>query len=334
VRLGTAFGAAAAGGAAYAFSFEPYGLWPLTWFALVPLLTAQAYLRRDFVFAAGLLFGIVHAALSFSWMFGIFGLLTVLLFSVYATYFALAFLFVRASTEAWGDRALLWSAPIAWVAIEWLRSEAWWLKFSWFTAGSSLAGNERLIQTASIVGAYGLSALIVLVNASIALAIIDRRCRIAPVAAVGLALAAWIGGKPSPLPKPAGTVDVAMIEGEGILLDEFARRVDEAMRRAPKTTLVVLPEYATASRLFDDDQEMMLMRDAAKRHRVTLVFGGTERTGRGDGWHNMLFVIGPDGAIIHRQAKSVPLPFFRDGLPLRPAPLRGASSAQAGRVRR
>lgn len=52
---------------------------------------------------------------------------------------------------------------------------------------------------------------------------------------------------------------------------------------------------------------------AARRHGVTLVFGGKEKCG-GD-FNNTLFVLGPDGRLLGRQVKSVPVPFFKDGLP-------------------
>jgi apolipoprotein N-acyltransferase len=49
-------------------------------------------------------------------------------------------------------------------------------------------------------------------------------------------------------------------------------------------------------------------------HQRYLVAGGKEPLGTTN-FYNTAFVVGPDGDIIHRQVKSVPIQFFKDGLP-------------------
>jgi apolipoprotein N-acyltransferase len=56
-------------------------------------------------------------------------------------------------------------APVAWVSMEFLRSHAGFLSFPWALLGHSQYQNLFIIQIASFTGAYGISFLIVMVNA-------------------------------------------------------------------------------------------------------------------------------------------------------------------------
>ncbi len=58
------------------------------------------------------------------------------------------------------------SLPIAWVAGEWLRS-CFPIGFPWGLLGNSLSRDLRVIQIAEFTGVYGISALIVFVNAAL-----------------------------------------------------------------------------------------------------------------------------------------------------------------------
>jgi apolipoprotein N-acyltransferase len=147
-RVVLKFAAAAGSGVAFALAFEPYALWPLAGLALVPVLLAMSRAAPAGAFATGLLFGLFHAALSFSWMFLLFGSLTLVLFVVYALQFGIALTLIRTMTKARGELSLLWAAPLVWVSVEWVRSEVIWPKFSWFQAGSALHADLPLLQTA------------------------------------------------------------------------------------------------------------------------------------------------------------------------------------------
>ncbi len=312
VKQGVPFIAALASAVAYALAFEPFGLGPVAWVALVPMLVAVHFARLDVAFACGLLFGFVQAAISIHWMVGMFGPLGIFLFAIYGTYYAIAVALIRASTKAWGPGALLWAAPSVWVAVEWIRSETWWLKFSWFTAGSSQHADLWLAQTASWWGVYGLSVLVISANAAVAWVIIDRKKW--PVPAVVIVLVAALHGVgASMMDREEGDLPVAMIEGETSHPPDFEAKIDEAMARAPRTQVIVLPEYSTGARVTAESDPFTRYSAAAKRYGVTIVFGGTRDAG--PTFENTLFVIGRDGALAGTQVKSVPLPFFRDGLP-------------------
>ena len=73
-RLGLTLTAAAL----YILSLDPFGLWPLAWIALAPLIMALRGARPILAFRLGMLFGLVVFGVLLHWfviIFGLFGLL-------------------------------------------------------------------------------------------------------------------------------------------------------------------------------------------------------------------------------------------------------------------
>src|SRR3989338_4895321 len=171
-------------------SFPNFNLWPFAWFGLVPLFFAIEGARpfRAFLLAylAGALFflgtmywlihvtlpGMIFTVLYLALYFGFFGLFTA--YSLRLTTYGLIFL-----------------APAAWVVLEWTRSNGIF-GLGWVLLGHSQSYNLPIIQIADIFGAYGVSFLIVMVNAAIYLAIKGLRERkrffIIPVVITSLSL--------------------------------------------------------------------------------------------------------------------------------------------------
>lgn len=323
--LGLALASGAAGGAAYALAFPPYGLWPLAGVALVAPLVAVTFVKLGPALWTGFLFGLVHGAMSIHWLFNVFpGPFPAGLFIIYGAFYALFFGLARAVTERWGPGALCWAAPILWVGIEWFRCEGWWLKFGWFAAGAAAIPDLPLLQTASWWGMYGLSAIVVLVNASIAFTCIDR-ARWREMAAILLGLLGVHAIGAALLEAPRGNVAVAALEAGG----SWEARIDEVMRKQPATRFVVLPEYAVGGHLDDDSEAMAAFARIARKHAIVIVFGSTARCDVPGEFYNTLFILGPDGKVVHRQPKSVPVQFMKDGLP---APDRAPAATPFGAV--
>jgi apolipoprotein N-acyltransferase len=293
-------------------AFEPCALGGLAFVALVPLLLAVREARVTAAFQLGFAFGLAQALLSMPWLFSIFGPMAFALCAIYAGYHAALVAGLRFVTRAFGPSALLWAGPPLWVAVEWLRSEPLPLKFAWFTTGSAVTCDAWLLQTAAWWGSYGLSLVVVATNAAIALGIARRASRRA-AAGVLAAVALSHGAGAALLGEERGELAVALIEGEGLPLGGFVEKVEAALREAPATRLVVLPEYTTFARVTPGSDALVRLGAVAKRHGVTLVFGGTRPIG--SSFANTLFVLGPDGELVHTQDKSVPVPFFQDGEP-------------------
>jgi predicted amidohydrolase len=84
--------------------------------------------------------------------------------------------------------------------------------------------------------------------------------------------------------------------------------LEELVRKHPETELIVLSECTFT------EPVPAKVRDWCRKSRRYLVVGG-EDPAAGNTFYNTAFVIGPEGEIVFRQVKCVPIQFFKDGLP-------------------
>ena len=96
--------------------------------------------------------------------------------------------------RAFGPRAL-WAAPPVWAAGEWARGHVM-TGFPWVPLGNSQIDVTPIAQAASLVGVYGLSALVALGSVALAWIVVGPpgRGRAVPVAAVAALIAGLAGG--------------------------------------------------------------------------------------------------------------------------------------------
>jgi apolipoprotein N-acyltransferase len=223
-------------------------------------------------------------------------------------------------------------APAAWVAAELARRFVLG-GFPWVLLGSSQAGVTPVVQTASLTGVYGLSALIAFVSAALALAVAGRgRARwAAPLAAAVLvsALAAWgawrvtggallHGGEP---------LRVALIQGNvlqqekwdkaraGAILDRYLAMSREGVARG--AALVIWPESSTPFMFEHDPAGRLAMTALARELGVAVLFGSDQyEPGEPARFYNSAFLLGPDGQTraVYRKMHLVP---FGEYIPLK-----------------
>lgn len=169
--------AAIISGLLLAFAFPRFNLEFLAWFALVPLLfaiysgNARRALRLGFV--AGLVFYFITLSWVINTLVNYGNIPTVvswLILSLLVAYLSLytglfAYLVTRFSKSH--PMSIFLLAPVTWTALEYLRSTHSIYGFSWQGLGYSQFQSLPVIQMASITGVYGISALIVLVNAGL-----------------------------------------------------------------------------------------------------------------------------------------------------------------------
>ncbi|MCA1567547.1 MAG: apolipoprotein N-acyltransferase [Acidobacteria bacterium] len=176
-------------------SFPDFDLWPLAWVGLVPLLVAAARVTRARqAFALGWLAGAIFFYGSCWWLtysmihYGglprplAYALLipVVLIVGLLPATFALALARLRAR---WGVYALL-AAPPMWAASEWARLGA--TGQLWNAIGYSQAFHPDIIQSATWGGVYAVGFFIVVVNAVVALTLLQRDARSFNVAVLAL----------------------------------------------------------------------------------------------------------------------------------------------------
>lgn len=211
----------------------------------------------------------------------------------------------------WGPVPALLTAPVLWLGLEQIRCEIWALKFTWLTPGYALPA-DRMGWLFQSLGVYGSGALLVLAGASLVLL---KKPRFA-VLALSLALPALLlpGSHQA---KASGEIRVTGIQLE---LDspntEMVRdSLDAARTQYPDTSLFVLPELTFPGTIPKD------ITDWCRKHGKYLIAGGREYpkglfNNKGlRAYYNTAWVIGPEGTVVHRQAKATPIQFFDDGMP-------------------
>ena len=224
------------------------------------------------------------------------------------------------------------AAPVFWVAAEVARR--WILGgFPWVLLGSSQAGVTPVVQTASLAGVYGLSALVAFVSSALALAVAGRgRQRwMAPAAAacVAAGLAAWGAWRvqDGALVRGGEPLRVALVQGNvlqnekwdkglaaGILKRYLTMTREGAQRGA---SLVVWPEAATPFMVEHDPAGRRAMTSLASELGVGLLFGSDQyEPGKPPRFYNSAFLVGPDGqtAGVYRKMHLVP---FGEYVPLK-----------------
>ena len=82
------------------------------------------------------------------------------------------------------------------------------------------------------------------------------------------------------------------------------------MKKVPEAELLVLSEYTFHGPIPE------MIKTWCREHKKHLVAGGEDALSLSN-YFNTAFVIDPNGEIVFKQAKSVPIQFFKDGVPAR-----------------
>ena len=152
-------------------SFPPLGLSFLAWFALVPLLISISNESPSKAFRLGFITGTVHYLSLIYWIvivLGRYGNLNIFLSSfacffvcIYLALFIALFSTLAASLKNTRFAALF--TATFWVGLETVRTQ-YLIEFPWCLLGYTQYKNLYLIQIADILGVYGVSFMIVLIN--------------------------------------------------------------------------------------------------------------------------------------------------------------------------
>ena len=162
---------AALSGAMMYAAFPDVDLSAFAWVALAPLLlvASQKGPWGGFLlfYAAGGVFfpGVFHWILEISGYTLLHHAILAVYLGAFFALFGLVFAFVSGRL---GHVAAFIAAPFLWVSLEYLRSNMFFMALPWALLSHSQYRNPLVIQIASLTGAYGVSFLIVLVNASLA----------------------------------------------------------------------------------------------------------------------------------------------------------------------
>jgi apolipoprotein N-acyltransferase len=290
-------------------------------------------------FALGLLAGTVYFAGTVYWTgtviiaFGdvnpIVATIGMLLLSAYlAIYPAVAGL-ITSRLVAGRGAAGLFIAPMAWVATEYLRGYLL-TGFPWVPLGNSQVTVLPVAQLASVLGVYGLSALVAYINATLAFALLTSGTRrviaLASAAAVLLVVGGWGVWRiaDGSLTRQGTPIRIGLIQGNIAQADKWnpahARRIftthiamtRDVVRRGAQ--YVIWPESSTPFTFEDTNPEGdAMLRQLAREVRVPILFGSDQVIRRepisSSELYNAAFQLDADGKTVAFYRKIHLVPF-------------------------
>ncbi|GMV49669.1 MAG: Apolipoprotein N-acyltransferase [Nitrospirae bacterium] len=335
---------ACASGFLYPLSFPAFDLGALAWLALVPLHLAVEYVSPGRAFRLGWIAGTLAFTGSMFWVItamNLYGkvplpiaILVMLLLTVYLglylAIYAAGLCWIRSAFPTLG----FLPAPFLWVSLELIRTYVL-TGLPWVLFGYSQYQTLSIIQLADHFGVYGVSFLLVLVNAALAETILwsikayrgfQRHSfpwpsAAAAVAGVGMALFYGVTLLSAADQVPVRTLSVGVVQPNV----EQAQKWDVAFRQetmgrfarltadlGPDVDLIVWPEAATPFVFELEPQYRAIVSDMAQQADAPLLFGSPALRRYPDGRPfllNSAYLLATEGQILGRYDKQHLVPF-------------------------
>ena len=324
-----------------ALSFPRFGQPIFAWVALAPVIVAVFDIHRrtpEFragrAFLPGFVAGLAYFGGTVYWtgtvvtQFGglatpvgvIVAALLVAYLSLFPALFTLALGWLGAK---YGRRAIL-MAPAVWVTTE-LGRTYFWSGFPWLLLGYSQTTLLPVAQFASVVGVFGMSALVALVSAALAFFVLSRSkeslIMLGVTAAVLVGVMTWgnqrLGndlrvreGRP---------VRVAFIQGNilqdekwdpsraGAILNTYLDMTREAAAKGAQ--LVIWPESSTPFPFMDDKGGGEKIRAVVRETGIELLLGSDQVDHATKSYYNAAFLVRKDGSVAGVYQKMHLVPF-------------------------
>jgi apolipoprotein N-acyltransferase len=320
-------------------SFPSFDLEFLAWFALVPLF----YALRDKNILAGFFLGyltgftaflgtiywIVVAVHTYGNVPFILSVLILLLLVLYLSlYIGLFTMLTRLIQLRFGSRMIILT-PFLWVALEYLRS-FFLTGFPWAELGHSQFLNLPLVQIADITGVYGLSFVILFLNALFYL-ILDqwpkrrfpyREVLISSIILTGILTYGYLQiGTVDQKTREEKTLRVRLVQGN---IDQSVKwsesyqkdtvRIYEKLslqEAKVKPDFIIWPETATPFFFQDAKEYQSLILDVPVKTNAFLLFGSPSYKieNRKVSHYNSAYLVAPSGEIVGRYDKIHLVPF-------------------------
>lgn len=294
---------AALSGLVYALAFPPLGWRILILPGLLGLLLALQGQHGTRARTIGFIHGFSAYAFSLSWLFRLFGGISIPLWCVLAAFTAL-FAEMQSRAARRGMTGWKWIAftTLNWCGWEFIRAELFPLKFPWMTPGLAIGPNALLPW----IGVYGVSAVVI---AAVAMGFLGKWKPALVVTAFVLLGKLLFPSLPSPQGGNPRAVKVGGLQLEGVSLTEFLK----GTRQLPADVRhVVWPEYAVPYDLRKNQRDWRLVQDLCRERNITLTLGTQNRTSDTE-WRNVALTLDPAGFLgEHNKVHTVHL--FNDGI--------------------
>ncbi len=270
-------------------------------------------------FCVGLAVGFACFAPQLECFWRIFGAFAIALWLVLAFWIALFLALAHLALARFGLKRGALLIPFLWTGLEYFRSELYYLKFAWLNVGFAFG-------TAQPFGVYGAGfcvaalATVWLIRSEDLYHMTLRRLMIYLIL-LGILAALLVptlafekaGPRMRANPLIAG-VQLEFPNGSEIIqsLEKIVAQQSEIkLSRFKDTTnvdLIVLSEYTL------DGEPTEQLRSWCRTNQKFLIVGGKDSS-PGTNYYNTAFVISTNGEVVFKQVKSVPIQFFKDGLP-------------------
>lgn len=286
--------------------FPPVGWAAFAVVAWLPLLFALRECKTSHAFYLGLLHGILFFAVTMAWLVNVFKqtphlvIPLVLIMALFTAFFARGYVVAQQRYGPGWITALF--ASCWWLAMEFYRSEIFYLKFPWMTPGVGLGPT----CISPLLGVYGVSFLLVL-----AAALVCQRTRHCITGAVLLLFlsGSMIVQKNKPLPEHTG-VNVLAVQSEVADIDNYIKLTRSGLA-VVKPDIILWPEYALPFDVRRNVRQSQQLLDLAQETDSILVVG-TQTSMEENGWRNTALSISKNG-YIGEHYKNHTVHFFDDG---------------------
>ncbi len=261
--------------------------------------------RQAWYFGIAIGLAIYGPHLFFFWQ--LFGPGAVALWCVLAAWLSLFLLLGRAFRLQFGGAAWACAAPFLWIALEYFRSELYYLRFSWLNIGFAISDQSPLSRF-SVFGVYGVGFIAMAIVSAIWLLWKTNGPR--RFGAPALVAAMLLAGAFAPREqKTSGhAIEIAGTQLEFPSAAEVRLALDKLNAKYPNAQALILSEYTFQGPVPD------LIKSWCRKNKKYLVVGGEVPTTNSQ-YYNTAFVVDPNGGIAFQQGKCVPVQLMRDGLP-------------------
>jgi apolipoprotein N-acyltransferase len=298
--VGLALGAAVTFTLAYSI---PRGGFLMIGFLYCLLALAKFGTARS-AFYLGLAVGMSVYSFQLCFFYNIFSAAAIVLWLILAFWLALFALIAHTCFAGFKPTIAAILIPFLWTGLEYFRSELYYLRFSWLNVG--YAFSDWRILPFQILGVYGVGFLF----ATYVTIFLTVRRKIYAAAAILLSLGLFAFLLPANTNSdgPGPRVQVAGVQLEFPPESQIIVVLNQLDKQYPKAELFVLSEYTFTEPISER------IRAWCREHQHYLVVGGEDPAPNGN-YYDTAFVIGTNGEIVFKQGKSVPIQFFKDGLP-------------------
>lgn len=275
-------------------------------------LCEQGSVRRAFYI--GLVTGYLCYAPQAYFLAKIFYIAAPILWLVLAFWVGLFTALSCAALRRWGRARAAWLIPVFWTGIEYFRSELYPLKFSWLNVGYAMP------PICNGMGMYlcGLMVFVVVSFVGTWWSCLWRKMTLIQFLLVVFGLAFFMAlllptlAETKSRYKPTKLCPLIV----GIQLEFpsptiLPKILTQALAKNTNAQIFVLSEYTLNDKPGGVPDAL---KDWCREHERFLIVGGKEFV-TNDIYYNTAFVVGTNGEVVFKQVKSVPIQFFRDGLP-------------------